>query len=245
MRICGKTLLISNRHVYSAHPGSLFVRFKNKTGEHEHFPVGRQWRAHPDNSVDLGASTIQLPSGMSIDEFRSKYNTTSFNEDLDRVAKTPASFFMSFDDVRVGDDVMFLGFPTSIPEVSEILKSRSIPLLRSGVVSMKLAGETKLSTLSVRDVLLVDSWAFQGNSGSPVFSRPTIGSYEGDRPHLQRARPYIIGVISSFFPWPVIAGQFGVNSGLAVVQSAEGIETTAAQFPDAKCSPPLNPKSTK
>jgi hypothetical protein len=235
MHICNKTLLISNRHVFSSgRPGPLFVRFKKKNGEQHRFAIGRNWRAHPDNWIDIAASAIELPSGMSMTDFIDQYETASFNEDTGRTSNTPSTFFMSLDDVRVGDDVMFLGFPLSIPEVQEILKTKSVPLMRSGVVSMKLPGNTKLLKTTVNNVLFVDSWAFQRNSGSPVFSRPTIGSYEGDRPHLKRSRPFIIGIISGFLPWPVVSG-IGVNSGLAIVESAEGIEPTVEQFPDAKC----------
>jgi hypothetical protein len=238
MQICGKTLLVSNRHVYSEQKAPLFVRFKKKNGDDVRFPIGLEWRGHPNESIDIAASTIQVPDGMSADDL----NTTSFNEDKDRTAQNPQSFIMKFADVRVGDDVMFLGFPTSIPQIREILKNKSTPLLRSGVVSLKLPGETKQSGLTAKDVLLIDSWAFQGNSGSPVFYRPTIGSYSNDRPHLNRSRPYIIGLISAFLPWPAPGG---VNSGLAVVESGDGIEQTAAQFPGAKCPPPLGSKSAR
>jgi hypothetical protein len=238
MNFCGKTLLVSNRHVFlSNFPEPLYIRVRRKTGVEEFFRIGREWRGHPDPLVDIAVATIELPLGMSNDEYMAIYDTTAYGEDTDRRAEKPSSVFMSFKDIRVGDDVLILGFPVSIPSIAEILKTRAIPLLRSGIVSMKLPDETKVSpSTTLKNVVLVDSWIYHGNSGSPVFVPPTAVMYKNDRPHLQRNRPYIIGIVSSFLGWPDRPG--GVNSGLAVVESADGIEKAAAQLPGAKCPAP-------
>jgi hypothetical protein len=83
----------------------------------------------------------------------------------------------------------------------------------------------------IADIFLLDSWAFPGNSGSPVFWKPTITMYS-DRGFMIE-RPYIIGVVSAILP----------NTGLAIIQAADGIESTVAQFPGATCIP--RPKTSQ
>ena len=162
MTLCGTTLLFSNRHVLStqlSHP--LFVRAKNKAGEFVRLRIGN-WRANPHSGVDIAASTILLPPGAKTEDF----DITAFNEDTDRRAKQPQSFLVKLEDVRVGDDVLLVGYPSSIANVLEILQTYDTPLFRAGIVSQKLPGITRLKTQQgtseFKDIFLIDAWSFPG-----------------------------------------------------------------------------------
>jgi len=137
----------------------------------------------------------------------------------------------------VGDDVLLVGYPSSIPGVLNILQTIDAPIFRAGIVSQKFPGVTRLKRWErgalveeqMRDFFLTDARAFLGNSGSPVFLLPTMLRYGDDRPHVNLNRPYIVGIQAKIL----------VQPDLAVVYAADGIEETAAQFPGAQCPPPL------
>lgn len=194
MRICGSELLFSNRHVLSASSKiPLSVRMKNKAGQFRRLGL-KSWRGHPNPGIDIAAATIQVPLEYTNEDFSQAQ--TSFDEDGDRKLKEPESFLVKLKDLRVGDDVLLVGYPSSIPGVMEILQSNATPIFRAGIVSARLPGVTRLSlderATDVKDIFLIDAWAFKGNSGSPVFLKPMSIQYGGDRPHLRFNRPYIL-----------------------------------------------------
>ncbi len=228
MNICGNTLLFTNRHVLaSSRP--LFVRMSDKAGKFVRLQIG-EWRGHSDLAVDIAAAFINLPKGAKTEDF----NVTVFNEDRDRRAEKPQSFLAKLEDLRVGDDVLLVGYPSEIPDVLQILQTYDQPIFRGGVVSAKFPGLTRLKVrqetgaiveTQLKDMFFIDAWSFGGNSGSPVFLQPVVGRYQGDRPHLPLGRSHIIGVQGATIP----------RTGLTIVYAADGIEQTAAQFPGAKC----------
>lgn len=235
MKICEKSLLFSNRHVLSAQSRlPLVVRVKNKAGEFVRLKVG-SWQGNPHPEIDIAAALIKLPKGAKIDDFLFSF----FNEDQDRKAQDPQSFLLKLKDLRVGDNVLLVGYPSSIKGVLEILQTYDASIFRGGIVSQKLPGVTRLkvqnSDTSLKDFFLIDAWSFPGNSGSPVFLLPTILQYGNDRPHIKLNRPYIVGIQGATFP----------GTGLTIVFAADGIEETAAQFPGAQCPPPLPVKTEK
>jgi hypothetical protein len=252
MRICGQSVLVSNRHVFEPqtlplvrdgrvvahHRINRFIHAERKSGGSLRLPVGSQWRAHPNPKIDLAASLIGLPAGVNQEEIY----ITFFDEDTDRQAAKWTSFFLDLSQLRGGDEILTIGFPVSIPGIREILKTHGRPLLRSGIISLILPGDIAIGDKEFSDIFLIDSWNFQGNSGSPVFWKPTMARY-ADRGFNIR-RPYIVGVVSSFLNWdvpiepltqPVLVAR--TNAGLSIIQAASGIETTVAQFPGASCVP--------
>jgi len=237
MHICGSELLFSNKHILSASSKiPLSVRMKNNAGEFRRIEI-KSWRGHPNPGVDIAAAMIPIPPEYAIEDFTQ--NQTAFGEDSDRKLKEPTSFLVKLKDLRVGDDVLLVGYPSYIPGVMEILQSNAAPIFRAGIVSARLPGVTRLTldarATDVKDTFLIDAWAFKGNSGSPVFLKPISIRYGGDRPHLRLNRPYIVG----------IQGAILGNTGLAIVYASDGIEETAAQFPGAQCPPPLPPITEK
>ena len=222
MRICALDLVISNRHVLST-PQPLFVRAKDKKGRIIHIKIAPTWKGHPINAIDIAASRMYLPSDLTAEDL----DVVFFNEDKVRRENIADSFFLKFKDVRVGDEVLMVGYPSSIPGVQAILQSYDTPIFRGGIVSAKIPGRVRIEATELHDVLLIDMWSFPGNSGSPVFFKASTVNFVGDRDNINLERAYIIGVQGGNFP----------NVGLAVVYSADGIEETAAQFPEAKCIP--------
>jgi hypothetical protein len=210
----------------------LVVRLENKAGEFVRFKIG-DWKGHPHDEIDIAASSVDVPEGFKIEDFV----FTFFNEDKDRKAKEPQSFLVKLQDLRVGDDVLLVGYPSSIPGVLEILQTYDAPIFRAGIVSQKFPGVTRLKRWKGgalvegqrRNFFLTDARAFPGNSGSPVFLLPTMVRYGDDRSHINLNRPYIVGILAAGL----------VESDLAIVYAADGIEETAAQFPGAQCPPPL------
>jgi hypothetical protein len=209
MRIFGQSVLISNRHVFEQqivplvsggrvvahHRINRFICAEQKSGGSLRLPVGGQWRAHPNPKIDLAASRIGVPTGVKEEEI----DITFFDEDADRRAAKPTSFFLDLSQLHAGDEILTTGFPASIPAIRDILKTHGKPLLRGGVISLILPGNITISNREFADIFLVDSWNFQGNSGSPVFWKPTLQRYV-DR-GFKIERPYIIGVVSDFLSW--------------------------------------------
>lgn len=63
-----------------------------------------------------------------------------------------------YESVSVGDDVFVSGFPSSVIELDA-------PALRNGMVASKMPD----------GMILIDTFTFPGNSGGPVFWKPTMG----------------------------------------------------------------------
>jgi hypothetical protein len=81
------------------------------------------------------------------------------NQQTDDVSFIPIdSMAAKYADVSVGDDLFVSGFPASVIELDA-------PALRNGMVSAKLQDS----------MLLIDTTTFPGNSGGPVFWKPTMG----------------------------------------------------------------------
>ena len=238
LQLCGVSMLVSNRHVLAEAqtPTSLFVRARLKSGEPTRLSVGKL-HGHPNPNVDLAASRLRYSKSVKQrditigvipeDAFRQQGKTT----------------LASLSTVRAGDEAVFAGFPLVIGGVRALVADREVPLIRSGIVSIVLPGDTRFGEKTVHDVFLMDSWAFQGNSGSPVVIPPSLTGYKGDDRERRSAR--LVGVVSAFLDFnapiekAVVVGgvRAKINSGLAIVQSLEGIESMAEQFEDAKCVP--------
>jgi hypothetical protein len=81
------------------------------------------------------------------------------NEKVDDVSFIPLdAMAASYGAVSVGDDLFVSGFPSSVIELDA-------PALRNGMVSAKLPDA----------MILIDTTTFPGNSGGPVFWKPTMG----------------------------------------------------------------------
>ncbi len=135
----------------------------------------------------------------------------------DELRKLPKELFENFNELEVGDDIFFLGYPMGL----RALKSAS-PIVRAGIISLKESDDT----------LLIDGTVFPGNSGSPVFLKPSFFNIkQRSLGTIREAK--LIGMINSYLPYSDIAISqqtqkpriiFEENSGLAKVISMNLIE---------------------
>jgi len=137
-----------------------------------------------------------------------------YNRDEDDLLRCGQDLFENFENVVEGDEVFFLGFPLGIR-----LESKVTPLVRGGIVSLKREDST----------FLIDASVSVGNSGSPVFLKPSI--YDFKTGALGSLRPpKFVGIISNYLSYVDVAVSvqtrrprvtFEENSGLATVFSAD------------------------
>lgn len=237
LHMCDVSILVSNRHVLAeSESGSqLFVRGRLKSGEQVRLLI-KNVRGHPNKNVDLAISQLLYPRLVK-------------NQDIsigvipeDAYRKQGKTTLGALRAVHAGDEAVFAGFP-SILGVRGLFADKETPLIRSGIVSIVLPGDSRIGDKTFHNIFLMDSWAFKGNSGSPVVIPPSVIGYEGDNRDRKNAR--IVGVVSAFINLDapieqtaiIIGVKAKVNSGLAVVQSLEGIEDMVNQFDGAKCIP--------
>lgn len=81
------------------------------------------------------------------------------NVNNDDLLLVPYNLIETYKNLEIGDDVFFLGYPMGITS-----KESAYPLTRSGIISTKFGD----------GVILIDGSAFPGNSGGPVFLKPSI-----------------------------------------------------------------------
>lgn len=138
----------------------------------------------------------------------------------DDVRVIPDDFFLSSDKIFEVYDVFFVSFQPGLQA-----RNRINPLIRTGTVSLKNEDKS----------FFIDAFAFPGNSGSPVFLKPSF--IRSDNPGVVNlgGDPYankFIGVIGEYLPYQEIAISvqtqrprviFEENTGLSKVWSVEYI----------------------
>lgn len=117
------------------------------------YPTKPNFVCHPDTSIDLAAFTINLGTSMEL-ETGEKVKTN--------VAGIPISAIKGKENVALGDEVYFLGFPWSYGANEKIT-----PIIRSGSIACFNPNGNEF---------LLDAFSFGGNSGSPIFSKRIISS---------------------------------------------------------------------
>jgi len=116
----------------------------------------------------------------------------------------------SFNDVKVGNEAVVVGYPLSISLASPEQLDYERPLLRKGII----AGKN-----SKQESIILDCPVYQGNSGGPVLEIYRCGN------HCTKNHFAMLGVVSQFIPFEQqwVNNQFGLhrtewsNSGYSVV----------------------------
>lgn len=211
--------LITNRHILKGRP-LIFIRYNKaefdvKTDKiryhREPCPLtdadGRPlWKGHPDSEVDVAAVRIGKPRDVSVDARLFDYQR-----------------FKYIDDLEVGEDVYFFGFPLGIVGRKGM---GDFPILRSGIVSYKSLELTRIGDAIIDSAMfLIDGFSFAGNSGSPLLTRATsqtkaklIGIIRG---HVRNMEQHVVGPDTITFEQ---------NTGLAIAECADRIRETLEQF---------------
>lgn len=201
--------LVTNRHVF-INKNIVHLRFNNGEGTRRYdLPLianGKQlWAGHTNEAIDIAVIPI------SGDQLRKDGVEFSFIlpdhiADLEKI-KTLG--------ITQGDEVFVLGFPMGLAG-----KSKKYAIVRNGMIA-RLDDEI----INNEHSFIIDSTIFPGNSGGPVFLKPSITSVEGTQPIN---RSYLIGVIRAYLPYQDTAYTltttppqprivFTENSGLAFV----------------------------
>jgi S1-C subfamily serine protease len=126
-----------------------------------------------------------------------------------------------YEDVKVGDEIFVLGCPSSV--VGDV--DPATHFVRNGIVSAKLDAPR----------IVLDAFVFPGNSGGPVFWKPSIGMHVSGLltgPDIQGRGSKLVGIVSQLTEYKDEAFSrqtghsrvtFEENSGLAIVISSSAI----------------------
>jgi len=199
-----KHFLVTCKHVVNSKEDDLFVCFNLKNGQ-----ISRR-------------SILEIKKQHNIDWIFHRNEDVAMivfgiDPEHDELKKLPKELFENFNDLEVGDDIFFLGYPMGL----RALKSAS-PIVRAGIISLKESNDT----------LLIDGNVFPGNSGSPVFLKPSVFNIK-ERSFGRIREAKLIGMINSYLPYQDVAISqqtkrprviFEENSGLAKVISMNLIE---------------------
>ena len=211
--------LITNRHILRGRP-LIFIRYNKAEFDvkedriryhREPCPLtdndGRPlWKGHPNSKVDVAAVRIGVPPDVSVNA---------------RLFDYPR--FKYIDDVEVGEDVYFFGFPLGIVGRKGM---GDFPILRSGIVSYKSLELTRIGDAIIDSAMfLIDGFSLAGNSGSPLLTRAMgqtkaklIGIIRGHVPNVEH---HVVGADT------ITVKQ---NTGLAIAECADRIRETLEQF---------------
>ena len=195
-----KFYAITAKHVVQNIPNPIFV-YNSISGGRLRLPTNRlteklgyEWVNHSDENIDLSIIPFALTD----------------NHDLKAMS---SDSFQSFNNINDGDEIFFMGFPFGLSQTEGIT-----PLIRLGCVSLKL--EIEKIWRGIRyppKTILIDGNVSAGNSGSPVFRKPTSGD--------KVARLY--GVITSHIASDISDYQGNIigreNSGLGIAASIDHI----------------------
>lgn len=140
------------------------------------------------------------------------------NQTKDDIKRMSKDMFEKIDDLAAGEEIFFLGFPALGIKMDKNIK----PIVRSGIIALIQDDKT----------FLIDANVFPGNSGSPVFLKPSVMDFQTNT--LGQIRPAkFIGIINSYLPYHDVAISpqtkrprivFEENSGLANVYSVSHIQ---------------------
>jgi hypothetical protein len=208
--------LVTAKHVLTQGSGNYYpklcIRHSTKNGA-DFIPVtlsgsgAARVLTHPtDSGVDIAvipAMDISLPRGKPVEQWLGTSLGTSLFATKEHFAKG---------DIRLGDEVFFAGWFSTY-----FGRERNYPIVRFGRLSLltdeKIPwgedGQTRMLYL-----YLIEAWATAGNSGSPVFFRPSLqrqpGTFILGKPTLLLA-----GVLKGF-----LGAQPLGNAGVAAVVPA-------------------------
>jgi hypothetical protein len=222
-----KIFLVSNKHVFAG-KDVIHLRFNKGEGSRRYtLPLienGNQtWIAHSIPAIDIAVIPI-LANKLQEDGVEFQFIRKEQIATLD-VLKTL--------NITQGDGVFVLGFPMGLAG-----KIKKYALVRNGIIA-------RLDDEIIKDEysFIIDSTIFPGNSGGPVFLKPSNISIEGTTA-INKA--YLLGIIKSYLSYQDIAYSistsppqprivFTENAGLAYVIPLDyAIELASTLMPTTK-----------
>lgn len=169
--------LVTNRHVVEGINYAEVV-FNTKNDELKKIGIEQNsnWIFPKEKEVDL--AMLPVDADFFIDnnfDHRRLSEETTITDEAEFVEK-----------IHVGQDIFLAGFPLGIEGVKQ-----NYPILRQGIVARND------SELLSEKLFFLDVNNFPGNSGGPVFTRPSISALEGKTALNQCL---LIGVVSAYKP---------------------------------------------
>ena len=171
-----------------------------------------QWTAHPDG-LDVAAFPLL---GQMLEEDRVSIDVLAETNTLSLERATEIG-------VAEGDGVFALGFPLGLTGYN----NRHFVMVRQGCVARIqdwLSGHSRH--------VLVDALIFPGNSGGPVFLRPSSIAIKGTKTNDES---FLLGMVESYIPYRDVAVSvqtqqprvtFEENSGIALIIPGDAIIET-------------------
>jgi V8-like Glu-specific endopeptidase len=208
--------IVTNEHI--AKINGLYIRFNVKSAANRNLRYSIDRMINYSNAPWLVALNSDVATVLLVD-----YPEVENSKDTIDVKPMGVSLFKYWDYVNEGDDIYILGFPIGIGA-----KAHYSPVYRSGIISLK---ENK-------NEFLIDANIFPGNSGGPVFMKPSIFDYRSQSLGIT-VPGYFIGIVSSYIPYRDVAISeqtqrpriiFEENSGLAIVYSTDVILNLLNQY---------------
>jgi hypothetical protein len=184
--------LVTNKHVL-INKEMLFLRF-DRGSSHARYDMplidkGAQiWATHHNPSVDIAVIPI-LAGKLKEDNVDFSFIKTDWIADSRKIKELG---------ITQGDEVFVLGFPMGLSG-----KANNYAIVRGGTIA-RLDEEI----LTDEHSYLIDCTIFPGNSGGPVFLKPSITSIEGTNPVTNS---YLIGVIRAYLPYQDTAYSLSTN----------------------------------
>lgn len=202
--------LITNRHVFDKKE-KVSLRFNSTDESVKIFDqnlildTGENiWLSHHDPNIDLAVMNVN--ANVLVEN---KINPMFVTDDM-------FAYFNQFNEIGIaaGDSLFVIGFPMGI--AGEI---QNYPCVKSGLVS-----RIDHEIITQNKAFLIDSSIFPGNSGGPVFLKPTSIALTGTK---SVPNAYLLGVISSYLTYsdnlythqtnpPSIVSTTRENSGLTL-----------------------------
>ena len=198
--------LVTNRHILE-NDGTIVVKM-NRTDDlpaNEYAfdieSVQHSITTHPDSDVDVAVMPVDADVW-----HRDQAATFPITNDLSLSVARAAEIGVS-----EGDGVFAIGFPLALVGYEDQI----FPIVKQGCIARI---QDWLSGRARR--ILIDANIFPGNSGGPVFLRPTAMASEGTNAN---DTSYLIGMVSGYIPYREVAVSPQTNQARVVFEENSGI----------------------
>lgn len=178
----GRTLynlfLVTNRHVIDENKSTI-VSIDTESGikEASILPVDKSWQFPEDEDLDIALTPIN-PDFLKLIKAEAVFIAE------DSIISTKDEFLSR---LYVGQEVYLLGFPLGLKGLS-----KNFPIARQGIIARN---DEELLSL---DQLYLDINNFPGNSGGPIFVKPSVVRL-GDRKVFDQSM--LIALVSAYLPY--------------------------------------------
>lgn len=197
--------LVTNQHVLEG-AGTFAVKMNRRDGQ----PAN----AYPFSLESVRHNITTHPDGLDVVVLRIPADV--WNVDQAATSVIPESQSLSRESaleigMSEGDGVFAIGFPMGLVGYEDQI----VPIVRQGCLARVqdwLSGRSRN--------ILIDTNIFPGNSGGPVFLRPTTVAIDGTKAN---STSYLIGMASGYIPYREMATSSQTNRIRAVFEENSGI----------------------